>query len=136
MKKITLFTLFIAVLLFIGSIPANSQQIRIAETDTTSLMGPGSSAAIYTGGGRYHDAIWYFVISAIDTEVEVAMQAKQGKGSWVSIWADSLTYTANGSYGFEWDFAGLADSLRFTFISETGGSNAIITHHAALVGGN
>lgn len=80
--------------------------------------------------------LWYFKVASINTSVAVALQAKKGKGSWVNVFADSLVYTANGDYGFEWHGCSLADSLRFRWISEGGGTSALITQNAALSGGN
>lgn len=129
-------TFLIAFLIMLSIVSiANAQQVRIAETDTTTLTAPGYSRAVSCYGG-YTKVLWYFKIANIDTKVSVALQAKKGHGEWTSVFADSIAYTENGNFGFEWDGCALADSLRLWFVSEAGGTAATITHNAALYGGN
>lgn len=132
MKKIITMIVLIAVY----SIPAMAQRINITETDTTTMRAPANSAAIYTGNGLYSKIIWNFKVASINTTVAVALQKKTGNGQWTSVWADSLVYTKNGNYALEYDNAALSDSLRFKWISESGGTAALITHNARLIGGN
>jgi hypothetical protein len=128
MKKI-----FLALLLFlIMSTCAYSQLIRILVTDQATLSAPGSSTAISCE--NYTDVTWYFTIANINTNVTVALQSKAGDSEWTTVWT-SLTYTADGNYGVEWGRVATADSLKFTFVSETGGTTATIAHNAKLVGG-
>ncbi len=104
-------------------------------TDTTTLRAPGYSSAVWCGGG-YTKLLWYFTVASINTSVGVVLQAKKGNSGWTNVFADSLVYTANGSYGLEWENVALADSVRFRFYSEGGGTDALITHNVALAGGN
>lgn len=113
---------------------AQAQQLRIAVTDTTTMTAPGYSDAVYCGA-RYSKLLWFFTVASIDTRVSVALQARNGDSGWVNVFADSLVYTANGSYGLEWDNVALADSVRFRFIAEAGGTAAKITQNVALAGG-
>jgi len=131
MKKIILMFLF----LMVFSIPAFAQAVRIAYTDTTTMRAPANSAAIFIGG-KYSKILWYFKVATINTSVGVALQTKVGNGQWTNVWADSLVCTVNDNYGLEWDNAALADSIRFKWISEGGGTTALITHNAILFGGN
>jgi len=133
MKKITLL-LTIVCLLCVS--PAAGQQIRFAQTDTTSMMAPGNSTAVFCGGGRYTNLLWLFTISSIDDSLAVALQAKIGNSDWVSVWADSISYDADGVFGFEWDNVAIADSIRFRWFTEAGGTAAMITHNVSLIGGN
>ena len=115
--------------------PAMAQlRQNVATTDTTSIKAPGVSAAIYVGSG-YGKVLWYFKVTSMNTKVSVALQAKVGESQWTSVYTDSLAITADGNYGLEWNNAALADSVRFKFIAEAGGTDAIITHNAVIVGG-
>jgi hypothetical protein len=134
MKRTILITAVILISLIIGE-AVQAQQLRVAVTDTTTLSAPGYSAAVWCGG-RYSKLLWFFTIASIDTKVSVALQARNGDSGWVNIFADSLGYTANGSYGLEWENVALADSVRFRFIAESGGTGALITQNVALSGGN
>jgi len=126
---------FIIILAFLFAIPAYAQGIRIAYSDTTLMTAPGNSAAIHIGG-RYSKIMWFFKVSNINSSVDIALQIKAGFGSWVGVWSDSITYEANGDYALEWDSVALADSIRFTWISEGGGTDALVRHNSILVGGD
>jgi len=133
MKRTILITAVILISLIIGE-AVQAQQLRVAVTDTTTLSAPGYSAAVYCGG-RYSKLLWFFTVASINTRVSVALQARNGDSGWVNVVADSTVITANGNYGFEWENVALADSVRFRFIAESGGTAAKITHNVALAGG-
>jgi len=133
MKRTILITAVILIALIIGE-AAQAQQVRIAVTDTTTMTAPGYSNAVWCGG-TYSKLLWFFTVSNINTKVSVALQARNGNSGWVNVVADSTEITANGSYGFEWENVALADSVRFRFIAEAGGTAAKITHNVALAGG-
>ncbi len=105
-----------------------------SQADTTTMSAPGTSSAISADGAS--GVSWSFVVASINTSVTVALQRKAGDGEWTNVWADSLTYTANDAYSLDWTDAALADSLRFRWISEAGGTDATITHTSRLIGGN
>jgi len=133
MKKVTLMFAFVVLMLAFAQI-GHAQQLRVAVTDTLTLSAPGYTAAVWCGSG-FNKLLWYFKIASINTRVSVAVQVKKGNSNWTNVYADSLVYTANGSYGLEWDNVALADSVRFRFIAEAGGSAALITQNVALAGG-
>ncbi len=105
---------------------------RIAVKDTTTMQAPASTTAIYCRG--YDKVTWYYKVATINTSVGVAMQIKKGNGAWYSVDQDSTIHLANGNYGFTWSHVGTADSSRFNWISEGGGTSAVITTSAALSG--
>lgn len=132
MRKIAV---FIVLLMLFGAGTVAAQAVRIAYSDTTLMAAPANSEAIHVGG-RYREIMWYFKVTNINSSVTVALQIKSGFGSWVSVWADSLIYEEDGDYGLEWDGVSLADSIRFKWISEAGGTDALVRHNSILFGGN
>ena len=130
MKK---FILIMILMLVLGAAFTEGQRFNVAVTDTATMTAPSYSTAVWCAG--YSKLMWYFTISNINTKVAVAIQAKKGKSQWANVEADSLVYTANGNYGIEWDSVALADSVRFRFIYELGGTNTKINHNVALAGG-
>jgi len=132
MKRITVCFL---VLLMIIAFTASAQLIRFYTTDAVEMTAPGTSAAIYIGN-KYDKLMWYFSVATINTSISTALQQKSGDSEWTNVWADSLVYEANGNYGFEWFGVGLADSVRFRWIAEEAGTDAVLTHNAVLIGGN
>lgn len=113
-----------------------AQRITIAHIDTTTMTAPGISTAVYTGSGLYSRVVWDFIIANINTTVAVVLQKKTGNGNWTGVWADSLVYTKNGNFSLEWYNVGVSDSLRFRWLTESGGTAATIKHSAKLIGGN
>lgn len=132
MKRITVFMIITLLLLSISIV--SGQALRTYTSSRATMTAPGYSMAVYSGG--FTRMIWYFTVASKNTAVSVAVQGKKGNSDWTNIWADSLRYTANGSYGLEWDNVSLTDSLRLRFVSEEGGTAATITHNVALSGGN
>ena len=130
MKRIiALFLVF----LVLGTAVIGPQQMRVYTTTPATLSAPGYSAVTYCAG--YNRLYWFFTIVSINS-VTIAIMAKKGSSAWTNIYANTVTYTANGNYGIEWDKVALADSVKFRFISEVGGTAATITHNVALAGGN
>ncbi len=101
--------------------------------DTTTLRAPGVSGAVSCAG--YQTLSWLFTVANINTNVVVAVQLKFGNSNWTSVLTTGVTYTANGDYGFENIGIAHADSARLKFVSETGGTDATITHSVSLSGG-
>jgi len=135
MKKIVIIVMLFTFTLLMFSASVYPQAVRILQTDRTAMTAPGNSAAVYVGG-RYTNIMWYFTIASINTSVAVSLQVKSGTGAWTDVWADSLVFTSNGNEALEFDGIVLADSTRFRWISEAGGTAATITHNAILYGGN
>jgi len=102
--------------------------------DTLTLTAPGNTAAIFVRG--YKEVTWFFTIASINTKVNLGVQLKKGNGVWTTVDQDSLFYTANGNYGLEYNHIADSDSARFKFISEAGGTAALITQNYGLSGGN
>jgi hypothetical protein len=128
------FTVMFLMLLLFFSVSAFGQRLVIAYTDTTTMSAPANSTAASCVG--YNWVAWYFKVASIKTSVGVALQIKSGDGQWTAVMADSLVYTANGNYGLLCQIPSIADSVRFRWISEGGGTSAVITHNAQLSGGN
>jgi hypothetical protein len=131
MKKIVL--VFASLLLF-GALSVSAQRLVIAYSDTTTMSSPGNSSALSCVG--YNWIAWYFKVASINTSVGVALQLKSGDGRWTAVMSDSLVYDGNGDFGLLCQIPSIADSVRFKWISEGGGTSAIITHNAQLSGGN
>lgn len=106
---------------------------NVAYSDTVAMFAPGVSRAVYSAGHK--SVTWYYVVSAINTSVTVALQARKLPGAWTTIDAN-VSQTANGNYGLTWTAADTADSVRFNWLSEVGGTAAIIVQNACLAGGN
>ena len=133
MRKIIIICMVLMICL---STSVYAQRYRIAYADTTTMFAPGVSDAVWCGDGQVNMIAWDFVVASIHTTVAVALQKKTGNGSWTNVFADSLVYTENGINSLLWYPIALADSIRFRWISESGGSNAVITHNAKLTGDN
>ncbi len=131
MKKVIL--VFMLLFCIQNCRPVFAQRISFAYTDTTTMRAPATSAAVWCAG--FTHITWDFKVATINTSVGVALQKKSGKGQWTCVFADSLVYTRNDNFSLCWNDA-LADSVRFKWISEGGGTNATITHNAQLSGGN
>ena len=132
MKKVILI-IFTAMAL--TALPARAQRIAIAHIDTTTMTAPGNSLSVWVGSGLYKLLTWDFTVSNINSKVAVALQKKTGNGEWTGIFADSLVYTRNGNFSLVCDQIAFADSVRFKWISEAGGTAATIKHNAKLFGG-
>lgn len=104
---------------------------NIATTsDTTRMTAPGNGTALATTG--YEQFIIYYTVSAINTSVTTAMQVRAGAGGWTSVAIDSTIITTNGNKGFTYSGVASADSVRFKFISEAGGTNAVIIYNIKM----
>ncbi len=132
MKKVIL---IIVSLVLMSALVGYAQQIRVTTTTRVAMTAPGNSDAVYISGQVYDKITWYYTVAAINTNVIVALQAKVGDQNWTTV-ESTVTQTANGDYGFIWAHAATADSIRFKWLSESGGTAATITHIAKLVGGN
>ncbi len=132
MKKVIL---SIIILLSLGSFIAYGQQIRVTTTTRTAMTAPGNSIAVGISNQVYHTITWYYTLADKNTSVIVALQAKVGVQAWTTI-EGTVTHTDNGNYGLTWTKCATADSIRFKWVSEAGGTDATINHIAKLVGGN
>jgi hypothetical protein len=101
-----------------------------ATTDTVRMTAPGNGTAQSTAG--YNKANVYFTVSAINTSVTTALQVRAGNSGWTSVGTDSTTFTTNDNHGLEYEGLASADSVRFKFISEAGGTAAIIIYNMKL----
>ena len=66
------------------------------------------------------------VISNIDVSIDVRIEYSFDKNNWYNLDNQDITIKSNGSYNFIINEDSTADFLRFTFVSETGGTNAQI----------
>ena len=101
-------------------------------SDSTSMTAPGNSAAISTVG--YSKGGYLFDINSINTSVTLTLQGLTNDSGWTSIGTDSLVYTVNDYEGLLTRNASLYDSLRLKWISEAGGTAALVTYTSVLGG--
>ena len=94
-----------------------------------TLTATGSATAFYTKG--YSIGAFQYTISTINTNVVCAMQGKFGSSQWTTI-GSNATQTANGNYGLVSNEIAIYDSLKFTFVSESGGTTAVIAINTAF----
>ncbi len=99
-------------------------------TDTVALFAPANGVAASAAG--FETCIVYYTISAINTSVTTALQLKAGNGGWASVGSDSLIVTTNGVHGLEYTGVSAADSVRFKWISEAGGTTAVIIYNTKM----
>jgi hypothetical protein len=103
-------------------------KILTAQQDTTRLTAPGNFSAIGVNG--YSQAAFTVKVTSINTSVTVRFCGKINNGfDWFSLDAenDSLVVTANSTVGRVFNFVGVLDSLRVQFLSEAGGTAAVVT---------
>ena len=94
-----------------------------------TLTAPGSGTAFYTKG--YSIGAFQYTISSMNTTVVCAMQVKFGSSEWVGIGANT-TQTTDGTYGFVSNEIASYDSTRFTFVSESGGTDAVVAINSSF----
>lgn len=96
------------------------------EHQQAALTEPGTSAPIsFAGWTRLACA---YTVSAIATSINVRIEGQVvDGGEWVSLHASRAddVATATGTYLLTWE--GIAHAVRFRFVSEAGGTNAIVT---------
>ena len=134
MKKL-LFIMTVLLLCYALNYDILAQQIVATTTYPTTMTEPGQSAVINTRNKAYTHVCWYFTIANINSSVSVSLQTKAGLSAWTPVWVDSLTYTKNGNYALEWSNVGSADSVKFVWSSESGGTAATIVENVKLIGG-
>lgn len=91
----------------------------------TQLTAPGSTAAVNME--TFHNLFVQIVVAAIDTNVVVRLEGSLDNSNWFNLndAGTDTTITANGTYQMHKDnFA--CKYFRFTFVSESGGTNATI----------
>ena len=118
---------------FIYNGSAWSIQTVTAVVDTVTLRAPAYTAALSPKG--YSKITWYFNVSGISTSVTMALYAKKGSGTWTPVGSDSTVYSADGPSGITWTSVASADSIKGRWISEAGGTAAVITSVFGLSGG-
>ena len=90
-----------------------------------SLIAPGNFPAFSTKG--FDEATIALVLTAINTSVGLTIEGKIGTAGWENLYqADSLVATSNDSYYFTYSKCASLDSVRAKWISEAGGTNAVI----------
>ncbi len=100
----------------------------LAQQDTTRLTAPGNFPAIGVNG--YSQAAFTVKVTSINTSATVRFLGKVNNGfDWFSLDAenDSLVVTANSTVGRVYNYVGVLDSLRVQFLSEAGGTAAVVT---------
>lgn len=89
------------------------------------LTAPGSTSAFSLVG--YNKATVSVVVASINTNVVLRVEGSMNGTNWFNLNASNVdtTITANGTYGFNASSV-VADSIRLTFVSESGGTAATI----------
>lgn len=88
------------------------------------LTAPGSTSA--TTVTAYKNYTLQYKVASIDTNVVVRLEGSLDGTNWINLDSDGdTTITANGTYGFKLSNTPLAQ-IRFTFVSEAGGTAATI----------
>jgi len=90
----------------------------------TQLIATGSTAA--RDSSLVKHISFEYVVALIDTNVIVRFEGRIGSGNWANLDADEVdtTITSNGT--FLATFTGRLSEVRFTFVSESGGTAATI----------
>ncbi len=99
-------------------------------SDPDTLNAPGNGTPVATAG--FSKCILYYSVASINTSVTTALQVRADSTNWTSVDTDSVIVTTNGYKGFEYNGIASADSLRVKFISEAGGTAAVIIYNAKL----
>ena len=105
---------------------------RITQTNTwAQLTAAGSTAALFVLGNAYHTIA--YTVAAINTSVTVKAEGSLDNTNWFNLDSQDATTTkiANDTYGMV--FEGQIAYIRFTFVSEVGGTN--VTIDAKYLGG-
>jgi len=87
----------------------------------TQLTAPGSTTSFKTSNNIYHTM--QYVVANKNTNVVVKLQGSLDNTHWFDITAET-TQTSNGTYYLA--FEGAISYIRFTFVSEDGGTDATI----------
>lgn len=95
----------------------------------TQLTAAGTTSTVDVS--EYSHAIITYTVAAIDTSIDVRPEGSIDDGTtWFNLNPDEAdtTITANGTYAFviPGDAVSALTSLRFNFVSETGGANATV----------
>lgn len=95
-----------------------------------TLSAPGSTSGHEVTG----ECTFMYTIASINTSVTVKLEVSADNSAWalapgiratpVAPSADTVTNTVNGTYAISW--TGVARYVRFTFVSEVGGTAATI----------
>lgn len=105
---------------------ASSFSVGLAQEQfaTTQLTAPGSTPARSMAG--YSKAYIQVVITNINTNVVVRIEGSNDGTNWANLSANNsdTTFTTNGTYAFQ--YQGCPANIRTTFVSETGGTAAVL----------
>jgi len=93
------------------------------KTDYTNLTAPGSTTGLSVL--RYKDHVFQYTITNIDTNVVIRVEGSLDDTSWYTMLSDDVTKLANGTYDVVVNDR-RTKYIRFTFVSETGGTAAVI----------
>ena len=104
-----------------------------AVIDTVQMSAPGYSAPICTRG--YNTITWNYNVYNINTSLIVGLWVRTVKSGWRLAEA-AITHTASGSYGITDPYISASDSAKLQWVSETGGTDAILTHNPVLSNSN
>lgn len=98
--------------------------------DTLTLSAPGNGVAYATAG--YNRATVLYTVSGINSSVASALQVRYGNSGWTSVVADSTVVVVNGNYGLTYLGLAAADSVRYKWLTEGGGTSAVVVYNMAL----
>lgn len=94
-------------------------------TEGDSLIAPGNFPAFSPKG--FDEVTIALVLTAVNTSVGLTIEGRIGTAGWENLYqADSLVVTSNDSYYFTYSKCASLDSVRAKWISEAGGTNAVI----------
>ncbi len=84
----------------------------------------------------YTNVVFQATIAAINTTVNLVIEGSLDDLNWFYLdeGDNYLTYTANGTHALQWEGTGEVNYVRFTFVSETGGTDATVDAVAKVFG--